>query len=133
MEDYLKDYKTELQKVYEKSQDAFEKQLSFISAGALGFSILLVEKAIKDFQMSNSKWLIITSWFLFGVTLILNLFSHHLSAKNTFKTISEIDNNTYNPKKVEDRIFWVNFLNQLTILKLCIGIIMFIVYILKNI
>jgi hypothetical protein len=133
MEDYLKEYKLELQKVYEKSQDAFEKQLSFISAGALGFSMLFVEKAINNFEVSKNKWLIIVSWFLFGLTLIVNLYSHHLSARNTFKTIAEINNDSYEPKKVEDRIFWVNLFNKITIAMLCLGIGLFIIYVLKNI
>lgn len=129
----LQDYKIELKKVYEKSQDTFEKQLSFLSAGALGFSMLFVEKIVNDFNSSKCKWTIILSWLILGGTLIVNLVSHLLSARNNYKTMSEIDNDLYSFEKVNGRIRIINFLNWTTIVMLLIGILLFIFFVLFNI
>lgn len=72
MDKELKEYKLEVKKVYEKSQETFEKQLSFLSAGALGFSMFFVEKIISEFALSSCKILIIISWFSLGITLVVN-------------------------------------------------------------
>lgn len=133
MQDYLKEYKLELQKVYEKSQDAFEKQLSFISAGALGFSMLFVEKVIPEFVKSKCRILIISSWLLLALTLVINLLSHHLSARNNYKTLEDIDNDEYDTDKVTGRIKIINIINLLTIISLLMGILLFIIYIVLNI
>lgn len=133
MDEQLKEYKIEVKKVYEKSQETFEKQLSFLSAGALGFSMFFVEKIIADFSLSNCKFLIITSWFSLGITLVVNLISHHLSAQNNYKTLLEIDANKYDYKKVAIRIKFINIINWITIATLLIGILTFIIYILLNI
>lgn len=129
----LQEYKVELKKVYEKNQDAFEKQLSFISAGALGFSMFFVEKLISDFNVSKCTWAIIASWLILGSTLIINLISHLLSARNNYKTISEIDNDQYDFNKVDKRIIIVSFINWTTIVMLFTGIILFIFFVLFNI
>lgn len=129
----LQDYKLELKKVYEKSQDTFEKQLSFLSAGALGFSMFFVEKIVNDFNLSKCKWAIISSWLLLGGTLIINLVSHLLSARNNYKTILEIDNDSYDPEKVNKRIRTINRLNWITIFMLLFGILLFINFVLFNI
>lgn len=129
----LDEYKIEVKKVYEKSQETFEKQLSFLSAGTLGFSMLFVEKVVENFSASHYKLLIIFSWLTLGLTLIVNLVSHHLSAQNNYKTLSEIDNDKYDPDLIHDRIKWINRINWTTIFSLLIGILLFIIYILKNI
>ncbi|MEQ7799763.1 hypothetical protein ABDJ41_08100 [Pedobacter sp. ASV1-7] len=43
MDEELKKHKILVKKVYEKSQETFKKQLSFLSACALDFSIFFVE------------------------------------------------------------------------------------------
>lgn len=133
MKKELEEYKIEVKKVYEKSQEAFEKQLSFLSAGTLGFSMLFVEKVVDDFNSSNCKLLIICSWLTLGLTLVINLISHHLSAQNNYKTLSEIDNEKYDPDIIHNRIKWINRINWTTILSLLLGVLLFIIYILLNI
>jgi len=128
----LQEYKLELKLVYEKSQDAFEKQLSYLSAGALGLSILYIEDVIKDIKTSELKWALIASWIFLTLTLIVNLLSHYLSSRNTFKSIKEIDDGDYNAKKVNIRIDQVNVINKSTIVTFIIGILLLITFVINN-
>lgn len=85
LRDELIDYRVHLSEVYNDSSDLFEKQLSYISAGALGLSFILVEKVV-DISKSHNKALLISGWILLAVTLLLNLISHlyanYLHSKN---------------------------------------------------
>ena len=69
----LKDYAKELKTTIEKSHDAFEKQLNYISSGSLGLSIALIEKVVKDLNLTAHNWILISSWSLFVLTLTSNL------------------------------------------------------------
>ena len=81
----------------------------------------------------NVNGLFILSWLILGGTLIVNLVSHLLSARNNYKTMSEIDNDLYSFEKVNGRIRIINFLNWTTIVMLLIGILLFIFFVLFNI
>jgi len=129
----MDEFKAEVTKYYEKSQETFEKQLSFISAGSLGFSMFFVEKIVEDFSSTNLRILIILSWLLLGSTLIINLISHLLSARNNYNTLKEINNDQYDFNKASSRINTINWLNWLTIGSLLFGILLFIIFILLNI
>ena len=133
LSDELKEYKREVEKYYEKSQESFEKQLSFVSAGSLGFSMFFVEKIVEVFNKSHCKLIIIISWFLLGGTLIVNLISHLLSSRNNYKTLKEIQSNKYDFVKTTNRIKVINWLNWITIGSLLLGILLFIIYVLLNI
>lgn len=133
MNNDLNDFKIEVKKYYEKSQETFEKQLSFISAGSLGFSMFFVEKIVEDFSKANCRLLIILSWLLLGLTLIINLISHLLSARNNYNTLKEINENAYDFHKANSRIKIINWLNWITIASLLFGILLFIIFILLNI
>ena len=75
MEKSLKDFKASSLENLDASQELFEKQLSFVSAGALGVSMFLIEKVVKNLSNAHHKWMIIICWALLGFTLILNLIS----------------------------------------------------------
>jgi len=72
------------------SQDHFEKNLVYLSAGSLALSIGFVEKFAKQNPV-NYNWLIIISWLLLAFTLLLNLASHLISVDNSSKAREEID------------------------------------------
>ena len=82
-------YKSALYDIFDKSQDDFEKQLSYISGGALGLSLLFLEKVIEDLSKADSKWLLTLGWILLALTLFINLTSHLFAAVNSRKTIRE--------------------------------------------
>ncbi|POY34704.1 hypothetical protein C3K47_18900 [Solitalea longa] len=131
--DLLKEYKLELLKVYEKSQETFEKQLSYISAGALGASMLFIEKIVKDISLSHLKWMLCASWFFLGLTLVVNLISHLLSARNTYKTIQDIDNEEYDATKASRRNQFITNVNYGTVGTFLLGIIFLILFVTINI
>ncbi|MBK0378063.1 hypothetical protein [Mucilaginibacter segetis] len=129
----LKEYKLELKIIYEKSQDAFEKQLSYLSAGALGFSMLFIEKAVGEVSEARLSWTLLFSWILFTITLTANLISHWLAARNMSKSIKEIDDNNYNSDRVNKRISKLNVINVATILTFFLAILSLGIFITTNV
>jgi hypothetical protein len=77
----------------DESQSDFEKNLVYLSAGALALSIGFIEKVIK-LQDASSRWLLIASWGLLASTLLLNLASHLISVRNSTKAREEMDKGT---------------------------------------
>ena len=132
MDDNLKDYKKELIKVHEKSQESFEKQLSYISAGGLSLSMIFIDKVVKNIDQSNYKWLLALSWILLGITLVVNLISHSISAKNTYKTLEEIENDKFNYEEVIKRHKSGSRINDFCTYSLLIGILLLISFVTIN-
>lgn len=128
----LQVYKLELKLVYEKSQESFEKQLSYISAGALGFSILYIENVVKDVNKCQFKPLLIICWILLTLTLVVNLFSHYYSSTSNYKSIKEIDEDKYDSNKIDGRIKNVNLINVGTLVSFVLGILLLIIFIISN-
>lgn len=128
MNDSIKDFRKNNEENLQKSQDDFEKQLSFISAGALGVSMFLIEKVIKDLTLSHFKWIIITSWSFLGFTLIINLVSHFMVIKFNYKNIEEIDTNKYDQQKAVKRNGIIKRINFFTLTTLILGIIFLILF-----
>jgi hypothetical protein len=133
MDDGLKNYKTELLSLLEKSGDNFEKQLNYISAGAIGVSMIVVEKIIKDLTNSSCKSLIIISWVFLTLTLISNLVSHIYTFSVHSKTIEEIDLEQYNYTQAKRRNDNIKNWNAVSAFMLVLGIIFFIIYVSLNI
>ena len=131
--DPLSSYREELIKLYEKNNDNFEKQLSYISAGALGATFLIVEKVLKDVFVTNHKWLLIASWFFLAATLFINLLSHIYSSNIQYKIIEEIDTKNYDQGKAKDRNNKIKLFNRICLGTLSIGITLFIIYASYNI
>lgn len=135
----LEQYKIELLKVYDKSQENFEKQLSYISAGGLGLSMAFIDKIVKNITHSSCKILLPFSWTLLGLALIVNLMSHLISSRFTYNTINEIDNsingiaeNSYNYKKAISRNKIISKINLSCIISLLLGVICLILFVTYN-
>jgi hypothetical protein len=79
------------QRIKEKSEDDFEKLLTYISAGALGLSITFIEKLVPLDSAANLTYLII-GWILLALTLVVNLFSHSFSSSMNEKSLEDYDN-----------------------------------------
>jgi hypothetical protein len=129
----IKEFKKSSEEILQKSQEDFEKQLSFISAGTLGISMFLIEKVIKDLSIANHKWIIISSWCLLGVTLVGNLVSHFLAVQFNYRNIKEIDADSYNQEKSICRNNIIQGFNIATLVTLLIGIIFLILFLSINI
>ncbi|AWW30142.1 hypothetical protein DN752_08420 [Echinicola strongylocentroti] len=89
-ENQWKEYRLSILEQKSKSEDDFEKYITYISSGALGLTVTFIDK-ISPLKESVYVWIIILGWGLFALTLFLNLFSHYLSSRYNEKTINEID------------------------------------------
>lgn len=130
--DKLKEYKAELLKVLEKSQESFEKQLSYISAGGLGLSMIFIEKVVKNVSHSECKWLLASSWIFLGITLIGNLISHLISARSTYRTLDDIQQNQFDYFQVRERTNFINRFNTVSVITLLVGILLLILFVTIN-
>jgi len=73
-----------------KSDDDFEKYITFIASGSLGLTLTFIGK-ISPLKESIGIWIIVIGWFLLASTLFINLLSHYLSSRYSEKTIQDID------------------------------------------
>ena len=110
------------QRIKEKSEDDFEKYITYISAGGLGLSLTFIEKVV-PFEKSISLWTLVLAWAFLALTLLVNLLSHFYSKKLIDKSIDDIDNDVPNLiKKIDSRNKKIDGVNIGTIISLIIGI-----------
>ena len=65
-ESEMKAFCTHLKEVVLKSQDSFEKQLSYISAGSLSISMAFIKNVVGDLSNTIYEGFLIASWGLMG-------------------------------------------------------------------
>ncbi|MET4142624.1 hypothetical protein [Pedobacter sp. UYP1] len=133
-------------KIKEKSDDDYEKNIVYIAAGTLVLSMTFLEKIIKV-EVSTGVWFLILSWILLALTLLGNLVSHQLSSvfHETCRDLyeqcgklsedaSEEDENDFKTKLdiAEKKFSWCNNtmrnLNWATTFSLFIGISLMVVF-----
>jgi hypothetical protein len=83
-----------------ESQSDFEKNLVYLSAGALTLSLGFIEKIV-SFDKSNNKWIVVISWGFLASSLLLNLASHLISVGNSTKAREEMDSGMEYNKLIE--------------------------------
>lgn len=113
-----------------KSDDDFEKYITFIASGSLGLTLTFIDK-ISPLKESIYIWVIIIGWFFLASTLFINLLSHFLSSKYNEKTIQDIDDEIdYNTliKFIDKRNKRVSNLNLSSIILLGLGILCIIIF-----
>ena len=113
-----------------ESQSDFEKNLVYLSAGALTLSIGFIEKIV-SLENASSNWLLITSWILLALTLLLNLASHLISVGNSTKSREEMDTGMQYEKlitKIYSRNKNMRNLNWITYVLFSIGIILTVIF-----
>ena len=113
-----------------KSDDDYEKNVTFISSGTLLLSITFIEKII-SINKSNSIWTLILSWIFLCLTLVINLFSHQLSSWYHEKSIEEYDYDITN-EIVRKRNKEIRYINWGTTFLLILGMIFLIILRLLN-
>lgn len=122
-----------------KSDDLFEKAITFITSGALGLTITFHDKIV---PAQNAVYVIIIAlgWALLVTTLFINLISHYQSSKSTDNSIDEIDKLIN--YKITYSIFQTNLtkrnscidkLNKVSIGMLGTGLLLIIIYVSINI
>lgn len=64
MKEADKEYWQQLNEAYIASSAQFDKQILFLSSGALGLSFAFIKDIVK-LNESNHKWLLVLSWAYF--------------------------------------------------------------------
>lgn len=85
-------------KIKEKSEDDFEKQLIFIASGALGISFAFLEKLV-NLSESIYLWTLAVAWVCLALSLCVNLWSHYLTKNLAEKSIDDQDD--YHDEKMD--------------------------------
>lgn len=115
-------------KIKEKSQDDFEKNITYLSAGTLVLSLTFIEKIV-PLPNSKSIWMLTVSWILLTATLLANLISQQLAAVMHDKTISQLYQNKadiYTKMVSRNRV--LNVINWGTIVGLVTGIFFLVLF-----
>lgn len=116
------------QKAIENSENDFEKNLTYISAGALGLSLAFIEKIVKLENADHSYFLVI-GWTLLTMTLGLNLVSHLIS-----KHFIKISRDEFDKKdrtvilKIKKRNGKIDCINWITVALLILGITSIVIF-----
>lgn len=109
-----------------ESERQFDKQIIYLSGGALVFSIGFVKDIIGDKAEPDCKWMLVLSWICFAIALIVNLFSY-LSSKKAID--GEIIGKTQSSKTFN---LVTIILNWISIIELLIGLTFIILFAIKN-
>lgn len=128
MEKELEIFRTNLVETLNKNQEDFEKQLIYVSAGTLGASMFLIDKIVKDISLSHYKGFLILSWIFLGGTIVINAISHFIAMNFNYKSIEEIDKETYSQIVALSRNKKLKYLNLTTVITLLIGIFFLILF-----
>ncbi|HEX5153621.1 MAG TPA: hypothetical protein VFW07_19365 [Parafilimonas sp.] len=131
--EFLLKYKEELVTLLHKSQDSFEKQLSYISAGSLALSIGFIKDVVTNIAEARSKRLLDMGWILLCITLLGNCISHIRAADLHNKTIADINHGRYDDKKVEKRYKEVSAVNWISVFTMLFGIASIVIFVSVNI
>lgn len=86
-------FRSKLDELERKSQEAYDKAILTLSGGALGVTISFVKDVIGDQQPKDSH-LMLGSWICWGLSLSCILFSHYVSQHALRKTIKQLDSGT---------------------------------------
>jgi len=122
-----------LQRIKEKSEDDFEKNITYISAGALAISLTFLEKIV-PIKESTQIYLVIASWSFLALTLLSNLFSHQYSSYIIDKTIDDVDfHSDRTNENWERRTKKIRMWNVINVIGLILGIGLFIIFVSINV
>lgn len=130
MEESDKTYYEQLSKAFFESSIQFDKQILFISSGALGLSFTFIQDIV-DLETADNKWLLITAWILFIAVIFLSLISHYISIQAINKRIENIEKVNDSNSEALNKI--VKFLNRIMILFIMLGLITLISFVFDNI
>lgn len=113
--DYWNNFREDVLKVREKSQDDFEKYLNVFGSGGLLVGLTLLSKLTESKINYEYRLMLILGSVSFVVCLLSNLISHYLAIRSNEKTISDIDNQNSdlweNFKKRNRRITFINWIS----------------------
>jgi len=125
-----KEYRLSVLEQKSKSDDDFEKYITFIASGALGLTLTFIDK-ISPLKESIAIWVIVFGWVLLALTLFINLLSHFLSSRYNEKTVQDIDDEIEYDElinRIDERNKIISRLNLASIILLGTGIISILIF-----
>lgn len=127
-DNYDDKYRDALTKVKEKSEDNFEKNITYISAGGLALSLTLIDKIV-DIEVSSFKLILILSWIFFTMSLLVNLMSHYISSYYHDLVINELDEKDPDVfKNIDKRNSMMRKINVINVFILILGIMLLVTF-----
>ena len=130
MVDEENEYRASLEHAISGSEDDFEKNLVYLSAGSLVLSIGFIEKIV-PMSKASCIGLLIISWFMIALTLLLNLASYLISASHSTKAREDLDNQIDSKlryDKVKNRNRKIRLVNWTSYTLFSLGIASLIIY-----
>jgi hypothetical protein len=124
------EYRLSLLEEKSKSDDHFEKYITFIASGALGLTITFIDK-ISPLENAIAIWVMALGWLNLTATLFMNLLSHYIASNNNANAVQDIDDDIEYDKIVENingRNKRVSRLNLSSIITLGVGILCILTY-----
>ncbi len=129
--EYMSD--DENRNIKNKSEDDFEKNIVYLSVGALSLSLLLIEKIIPINDKTVGLYLLFIGWISLGSALLINLISHRISASQSIEAMLDAKNKEmdYRIKLIRwrERVSKMNCINSITIGLFGIGILLIITFV----
>lgn len=123
-----KEYWNQLFETYKESATLFEKNLLYITSGALGISITFLSDIV---NLNNARFffLLIIAWSIFTLVILLSLVAHYCSMKSMNHEMKHFLN-AKKPKNQFDQ--WVKRLNVLMVGGLPLGLVFLIFFLSLN-
>lgn len=116
------DRTSQLMDLRAEAERQFDKQVIYLSGGALVFSMGFVKDLVGANKLPDCNWMLILSWICFATSLVVNLFSYLSSRQAIDKEL--IGENK--KSKVYDLI--TKFLNIISIGGLLAGLVLLILF-----
>jgi hypothetical protein len=132
---YSSDEKEKLRNTLDASEALFEKNIVYLSAGALALSFGLIEKVV-TVEKACCKVLLFISWSVLMISLSVNLMSHIISSSYTLKSIEEIDNELAYEQligRINKRNLWIQRMNWCSLITFLLGIVSLFIFVMLNI
>ena len=127
------EYRNSVSENKSKSQDDFEKYINLLASGGIVISLTFLEKITAVVKIEYMIFYLF-GLFLLIVTLLLNLYSHHMSIQDSDLIIKEIDEEKYDDifKNIDKRNRPINLLNKTSIWSLIIGTLLILTFVSIN-
>ena len=131
--DYWQNFRDDVLKVREKSQDDFEKYLNVFGSGGLLVGLTLLSKLTESKINYEYRLMLIFGSVSFVVCLLSNLISHHLAVRNNEKTISDIDTQNIDLwENFDKRNKQIGNLNNVSVCSIIFGTILITLFLILN-
>lgn len=125
-----------IEKVKESSQNDYETNIIYITAGTLVLSLTFIEK-IAPLANAQLIWMLIASWSFLSFSIAVNLFSHWYSAYLATKLQKMLNNLAITATAVNTKIDKFNarmqVFNIFTFSTMFLGILFLVLYCSKNV